>query len=376
MNPYRVAIKELTNSDLTFFASYFHQPEIRSKQKAINLNADVFVNEFYPSLNDEYSPFHFPVIFIGPGNRKPYPLSRKATKSLGAKNWRLNGELVPDPEDDEGRFANLKPGDFAILSFGGEDRPRSLKLVLANQEEDADLCAAIQDKFTFGGRQTIQTVSLSQIREMIARTKDSYSGLGIHPLDHLLPEDSVEDVLFPQEPERKPEREYVPRGLTALTQEELDEKLERAQKLGRKGEELFAQWLMDQRLQEEDFEWTALEYAQAPYDFEVFKPVWEESAENLYIDVKTTRGDKDTPFHMSMAEVRFAAAHPNYRIARVWGVENDSYQVEILDGVHVLAKKLIAGIEVPEGVGIDSFSVALGSISAISDPNLMSNSNT
>jgi hypothetical protein len=66
MNLSRVAAKQLTSSDLTLFAAQFHKPGQRSKQKAINLNADVFVARFYPGLRDRFAELHFGLTIIGP----------------------------------------------------------------------------------------------------------------------------------------------------------------------------------------------------------------------------------------------------------------------------------------------------------------------
>ncbi|MFM6173400.1 MAG: hypothetical protein ACKPB4_14950, partial [Sphaerospermopsis kisseleviana] len=74
MNLSRVAVKQLSASDLTLFAAQFHKPGMRSKQKAINLNADVFVSRFYPGLRDRLAEIHFGVVIIGPGNAPPYAL--------------------------------------------------------------------------------------------------------------------------------------------------------------------------------------------------------------------------------------------------------------------------------------------------------------
>ena len=72
----RVAAKRLTPSDLTIFSSHFHRPGQRSKQKAINLNADVFVDKFYPALRNRFAEHHFGITIVGPGTSPPYTLSR------------------------------------------------------------------------------------------------------------------------------------------------------------------------------------------------------------------------------------------------------------------------------------------------------------
>ena len=114
----KVAIKQLTASDLSFFAQHLK----RSKQKAINLNSDVFVDVFYPGLKGTYDKFLFRLSIVGPGGRGPYALTRMAWRTTGSKNWRLDGEIVHDPADEPGRFDTLLEGDFGVIAFEGSAR--------------------------------------------------------------------------------------------------------------------------------------------------------------------------------------------------------------------------------------------------------------
>ena len=77
MNLSRVAIKQLTQSDLSFFAVHLK----RSKQKAINLNSDIFIDRFYPGLEGLADELPFRLSIIGPRGRPPYVLTRKALRS-------------------------------------------------------------------------------------------------------------------------------------------------------------------------------------------------------------------------------------------------------------------------------------------------------
>lgn len=86
--PRKLVLKRLTSSDLTFFDwTYKHHPA--GNQKAINLNADVFVEKLYPGLSDLSSPRKFPMdVFIyGPGVAGEYNLQRKIVRSEHSKNW-------------------------------------------------------------------------------------------------------------------------------------------------------------------------------------------------------------------------------------------------------------------------------------------------
>src|SRR5207247_1725155 len=116
----------------------------RSKQKAINLNSDVFVDVFYPALKGSYDEFPIkPLTIIGPGGKPAYALTRKAIRTPGAKNWRLDGEIIHDPTEDPGRFDGLQEDDLAILAFQGATQPDSTTLILVSANQDASLHKAI-----------------------------------------------------------------------------------------------------------------------------------------------------------------------------------------------------------------------------------------
>src|SRR5687767_8045117 len=105
----RLALKRLTISDLTFFDWHFkNNPELR--QKAINLNADIFVQRLYPSLpeTEPAKTGRIPIdLFVyGPGLMPELNVQRKIVKTPSYKNWRLNGETVTD-QDVPDRFNSL-----------------------------------------------------------------------------------------------------------------------------------------------------------------------------------------------------------------------------------------------------------------------------
>jgi hypothetical protein len=137
------AVKRLTMSDLTLFARQYRKSQEAarargqggSKQKGINMNADVFVDIVFPLArgNGEKRRFLIPVSFYGPGLRsEPQTVTRKVISAGGgAKNWRLNGELVPDPESDPERYENLRPGDLAVFGLEGEAVPTAMTLAFA-----------------------------------------------------------------------------------------------------------------------------------------------------------------------------------------------------------------------------------------------------
>lgn len=125
----KLAVKRLTASDLTFFEWHFRNHNA-GNQKAINLNADVFVDELYPALPElsiDSGKVPVDISVFGPNGKGLQNLQRKIVKFGTYKNWRLNGEFIYNPNEDPGRYNVLSPGDFAFLEFSGAALPASLK---------------------------------------------------------------------------------------------------------------------------------------------------------------------------------------------------------------------------------------------------------
>ena len=356
MNLSRVAAKLLSPSDLTFFAAHYHREGQRSKQKAINLNADVFVDVFYPGLRDRFAELHFALNIIGPGGAGPHSLSRKAVRSEGAKNWRLNGEIVNDPPDAPGRFDRLEEGDIALFAFDGAETPESVTLVLISRRDDKSLYRIVEEVCSFHGRQSMQPVRPEQLNAFWSLSQDAYEQG--HPLEVLLLPDAVEDAYVGTSDSQERTARTDGRGVT-ISPEAVRRQAAAASETGQLGEEGFQEWLRSTGHPEDGFEWVSQTNSRAAFDFEVRNPSWEACQGKYYVDVKTTKSSHDAPFHMSMAEVRWAAAHDNYRIARLSSLNQESAQVRILSGVQEFCARLLESIEgaIPVGVSIDSFEI-------------------
>ena len=353
MNLSRVAAKQLTASDLTFFAAHFHKPGQRSKQKAINLNADVFVARFYPGLRDQFTDLHFGLTIVGPGAAPPHVLSRKAVRTAGAKNWRLDGEIINDPPEQPERFRALADGDIAILAFEGTDQPRHVVLVLLSAASDAELHGRLTRLVTFAGRESMRVLTEANLRGLLDQTRAMYPRA--HPLEPLLTADSVEDALYGVSEAQEAAVEADGRGVT-ISPESVRRHATIAGETGQLGEEAFERWLLSTGHEEPDFEWVSQTHGRSAFDFLVSRPKWERSAEPLYIDVKATKSSQVSPFHMSAAELRWAAKHPGYRIARVAELTEHSAEVRILTSVSEVATRIINAIRpaLPPGVKVDS----------------------
>ncbi len=353
MNLSRVAIKQLTASDLSFFAQHLR----RSKQKAVNLNSDVFVDVFYPALRGRYDEFPIkPFSIIGPGGKPPYLLTRKALRTPGAKNWRLDGEIVHDPPDEPRRFDHLQEDDLGILAFEGVNQPEVATLVLVSAADDAALHTALRKKITFAGKQSMVIVSQSQLAEVLEETRTSYRGH--HPLETLLLPDSVEEAVFGSAETQRRVAQTDGRGV-AISQQVMRQQLRAAEQIGQQGEEVCNQWLEATGHGEDDYEWVSRTHARATHDFHIKRPRWQGAPGAVFVDVKATRGALESPIHMSMAEVRWAAKHENHRIARVHGLGSETATLTMLTGIHELAQTIMktAVPALPTGVSADGFEI-------------------
>ena len=164
----RLALKQLTKSDLTFFESLFRSLNV-GNQKSINLNADVFVQQFYPSLpsligSGAADRILVSLTVIGPAAAPPYVLSRAVTKRDAYKNWRLNGEFIWDPEDQPHRFDVLSANDLALIEFSGDPAPQNVSLLLLAQKSpiDAALHKSLAPMIP-GGRKTMVQISRQEL---------------------------------------------------------------------------------------------------------------------------------------------------------------------------------------------------------------------
>lgn len=352
----KIAIKLLSNSDLSFFKAHlqlFKQRGLNSKQKGINLNSEVFIERFYPGLQGSNSKVGFPLVLIGPGGKSPLTLQRKALRSPGSKNWRLNGEFIHDPEDEPGRYNSLAIDDFAVFAFAGNVEPESVTLALISAAEDAKLHAAILERIEFTGKHTMREVSEALIAQLRAGTLGAYTD-GEHPLDTLISPDTIEDALFGSGAPAPTEARRSGR-LAPLSPEALRRQLLAAEETGQRGEELFGAWLSASGHEDEDFTWISETHARSAYDFEVHAARWIEGTPRVFVDVKTTRGPFERQIHMSIAEMRLAAETEHYRIARLYKIDGETPKLRLLTGVQAVAARILKSLEaLPEGVTVDS----------------------
>ena len=348
----RTAIKKLTQSDLSLFKIHLKL----SKQKAINLNSNIFIECYFPSLSNSFDNIHLPLAIIGPGEREEHTLSRKILRSQGSKNWRLNGEFIHNPEEDSVRYNSLCPDDYAVLIFEGAERPTAITMILVGRNEDLDLHALISAEIQFIGKNTMVDISPQKLTEIFDTRK--FSNVSTNALDCInsFNNDTIEDVLYGKKQFKLEQRST--RSFPSLTHEQLQRQMQAAQETGRFGEEIFRTWLLDNGQIEEKFKWTSNESARSPYDYEILSPFWLPQTEKIYLDVKTTRSNFDQPFHMSYSEIKFASLCENYRIGRIFNLDLVSKRIYILKGIFELANQLLDNFSaLPKEVGVDSISL-------------------
>ncbi len=342
---YKLALKRLTASDLTFFQWHFVNRNA-GNQKAINLNADVLTGEFYPALEavvrERQNKISIDLWIAGPGGAKPVNLQRKIIKGAAYKNWRLDGELVHNPEGAPERFNTLRPDDIALLGFEGELEPDSLTVVLIAKEaaEDRMLFAGLGQTL---GERRMMVLDGSELRELCKSRNVPES----HPVWLVASDEDLTDASMGQAPAV---RRLLSRPRSAnLSLEDLRKARRAAEEIGRLGEEL-----VDFHLREavdageiDDYEWASDINAIAPYDFRVQSDGgWSK------LEIKTTPGDFFREVHLPLSELREVVhgAEP-YRIGRVYRASRGGAKMRVSQELRAYGKSIIdvfAGL--PSGV--------------------------
>lgn len=368
--PERIAIKLLRSTDLTFFDSLFKRTN-GGKQKAINLNADVFAKQFYPDLaerslgNEVEEPVT--VTVYGPRPGKPYRFARSVTKKRAYKNWRLNGAAVPDPDDETGRFDHLLMGDLAVFEFFGDATPIAVKIVLISSQDDPELHDRLAEEIP-GGKRSMVALSRARLSKLALAAPLGSN----HPLRALLVDPELEEVLeqacLGVAPAVRKLRERIGR---TLTKADLQSAKANAERVGDDGEALAFIYLngmvSDGKIP--PVKWTAFEDAGASWDFETTE------GEIIRFDAKATIRRFDVPFHLSAAETVAAASDEiPYRIIRLFGLSEDGADAKISDPVNSLAKEILSGTTclpvgvLPTGFTIDPNALTWGEVFRIERP--------
>lgn len=351
--PKRLALKRLTVSDLTLFTWHFrNHRDVR--QKAINLNADIFISVIYPALpeTDAARSGRIPLdLFIyGPGLHGELNIQRKVVKTHSYKNWRLNGELVDDPDYPE-RFNSLSQGDFVVFEFTGDILPMSAKAIFVAQSLPEDSLLHAEFDRMVGARRMI-ALDPNELTELIERAGVPDN----HPINELILDEALEDVV--QGGSQGAERLLRRRSGARLTREQLLQKRARVEDIGRNGEECVNLYLSRQKAEENivDFEWVSDKNAIAPYDFRIKL----EDSSAVLIDVKSTEGAFDRAIHISLSELReMAGAVERYDLYRVYEMGESNAQLRVAQNLRNFAESVLRIFSnLPGGVLADGISVS------------------
>lgn len=356
MSVTRLAVKRLTASDLTFF-EWHYRNRPAGNQKAINLNADVFVDELYPGLPETAAEkdgrLPLDLFVYGPGLAGEYNLQRKVIKHGSYKNWRLDGEFIYNPEGSPDRFNILEPRDFVVFEFSGSVAPTSARAVfLARNEPEDQALWQVFDGFV-GGRSMV-AIDLRDLKDLITRASPSEE----HPirqliLDPVVDEDLEDAAMGGSQGASRLYSRPVSRRLSA---EKFRQARAEADRLGELGEALVNAYLSRLKTSGEiaEFRWVSRENAVAPYDFEVEHP----RDGTILIDVKSTAGEFSRRIHLSLNELRQMLVAGAYHVYRVYEIGEDTGKLRVAEQTKDLARGILAVFDsLPEGVSPDGVSL-------------------
>jgi hypothetical protein len=349
--PKKIAVKRLRSSDLSLFKSYLTRGLTRGKQKGFNLDKAILEGEFFPSLWEALltkpkKAVHVDLLLNGPGMRGAESLSRKV--KIDAKNFRLNGEVVANPESDPGRYDSLRLNDFAILEFGGHQVPTSVRVLLIAEGESQDrkLHEVLAARFPTGSMHVLSGEQLSSLIQ--AADPDP-----AHPVRSWAEDPPLEEVAAGSvDAIERLNKGPAHRGLSL---EELQDAKAAAELTGQRGEALVDAFLAGGLLVGlSSYEWTSNENAIAPYDFGITV-----AATRRNVDVKSTSGPFENPMHLSLNEVRVACAGQEpYDLFRVFKVDASSGRLRIARDVGPALLPVLKGLSnLPAGVTVDSLSI-------------------
>lgn len=348
----KLALKRLTASDLTLFEWQFRNRNA-GNQKAVNLNRNVFIDILYPALPEaaEEHDGRLPldVTIFGPGGKAGLNLQRKIIKFGTYKNWRLNGEFIYNPQSDPERFNQLRPDDFALFEFSGGVVPASAKIFLisAHHTEDVSLHHALDQLL---GEDKMMSLTQDQLKQLVNAANISQE----HPLRLLAIDEILEDAA--QGGITSLERLWTGVARQKLSHEALQRARRNAEDVGRIGEE-FVNAHFNRILQAggiEEYEWSSVDNAVAPYDFKV-----KEKGANVLLDVKATMGEFKRNIHISMNELRqMANGAERYDLWRVYEISGSEAKVRVAKEMRTFGKTALEALkQLPQGVTPDGFSV-------------------
>jgi hypothetical protein len=273
---------------------------------------------------------------FGPGKAEQINLQRKILKQQ--KNWRLDGELIHNPDDDKTRYATLQKGDFAIIEFSGDATPRSARMYLVAQSltDHRALHKALEEQYSdaFSSRKGMECIDPDELAVLI----ESLNLDDDHPVLDLIDADALEDAVQGGfEGVRELRKRRKGRG---VARDEFEKARCSAEQNGRLGEELLNSWL-EARLRDGSipgFHWDSNDNAVSPFDFSIVNA--EDTSRKL--DAKSTTGDFRNRIHISFAELNeMVDSSMPYDIYRLYSVRQDSARMRIAIDIREFARTVL-----------------------------------
>ncbi|ART53875.1 hypothetical protein CBP36_18430 [Acidovorax carolinensis] len=351
----KLALKKLKSSDLSFFKTHFnHTPAPQSKQKGFNLDTRVMQGDgFFPALKALLEPMpkkavHVDLVFFGPGLAPAHSLARKV--KIDAKNLRLNGEFVHDPDDEPDRYSQLIEGDFAVMEFGGDAVPDSVKVVLvtAKNVKDTNL-HKVFSKMLPSSDDSMAALSEEALQAAIEEAQPHAQ----HPIRNWLAPVLLEEIGSGDSEAIARVNKLLPRQ--GFSPEAFKATKDAASRNGQLGEELLKQYLESSAPHGvTSHEWTSQINAISPYDFSLTMA----AGELRHADAKSTSGPFSTRLYLSTAEIRHAlGSGVPYDIYRLYNVTEESAEMRVARDVKARLQVVMDSLaKVPAGVNVDSLS--------------------
>ncbi|MET0084740.1 MAG: hypothetical protein ABW079_17195 [Sedimenticola sp.] len=349
----RFAVKLLGHSDLTSFKDY-NDNSTGTNQKAINLNTDVFTGQFFPDLpKDREIPVA--VNAYGPGGRDCHVYAEQIYHPQ--KNWRLGDKLIPGPGGDERRYADMAEGDFAVISFEGDDEPNGVSILFIGEgyPEDGSLHSVFVDKFGMKPRvDSMRAVDVDTLIDLASEADIAEDHSFYTFIDESDLEDAVlggGDGLINLRKRRKGK---------GITREEFEKARKRAERNGQLGEELLDQHfgLLVQSGEIPGYKWVARTDPYGPFDFTI-----NDGDEELRkLDAKSTDGPFENRIHLSLGElVEMANSKVPYDIYRLYSMTEETAKLRISKDSGSFARSILGKVQdLPEGVSIKGISLEPG----------------
>lgn len=349
----KLALKKLKASDLSFFKWHFDKGAT-AKQKGFNLDTKVLDGQIYPGLKAQLEPrekkaIHVDLTILGPGMSPAFTLSRKI--KIDAKNLRLNGEYIHDPDGEVGRFARLKVDDFAFFEFVGDAFPNAVKIVLIAKSDEVDFLLHREFSVLLPKTTDSMCCVTEEILDGVIKAAEPDAN---HP---------IRDLVAPELGERivngDPRASITlmrARGGRGMTPGELKLNKVAAEKTGEVGEELLDGYFGSLlNLELESYCWVSKENAISPFDFSLKS----KDGKEWQVDAKSTAGDFDVPLFLSISEIKYALTSGlDYDIYRLYNVKETGAFLRIARNIGQKLTTLFDVLDsLPVGVKPTSFSI-------------------